>query len=279
MNVRKISVAPLEPQSAIIPKNSTITKKVQKTSFEPKVSSSDLENIRDSVLPAKPIPKSQNQEQKKDIINPIKQQSTNHENQPITPQPSPLPPQNPKARIVKVVQNEGTTEQYESDLEVGTMFRRVDGHVEETLHEEAFILKTMAITTAVFFSSACGVLLILIGFAESEAFQNIEPNVGVVCVGFFLQLPVGYWIYRKIYPSKEEIEAKRRIRKNRNYRSKALQKDDIRYIEDPNDQDREYFENEKKAMRNKSLYEEHFKKKNPLGYPTLGVTRKRWDDS
>lgn len=272
MNVRKISVAPLQPQSAILPKNSAITIKANKTVVEPKVSNSDLESIRDSVLPAKPAPKIHTPEPKKEV-NPIKQDLIDNL------KPSPPPPQNPKARIVKVPQNEGTKDQYESDLEVGTMFRRIDGHVEETHNEEAFILKTMAITTAVFFSSACGILLILIGFAESAAFQNIEPNIGVVCVGFFLQIPVFYWIYRKLFPSKEEQETKRRLRKNRNYRSKALQKDDIKYIEDTNDQDREYFENEKKAMRNISIYEEHFKKKNPLGYPTLGVTRRRWDDS
>jgi hypothetical protein len=270
MNVRKISVAPLEPLSATLPKHTTVTKKATKTSVAPKVSSIDLEHIRDSIMPAKSAPKPQ--------ILEVKEETTPLQPAILEP-PPPRPTPNPKTRIVKVTQNEGEIDQYEADIEVGTMFRRVDQHVEETLNEEKFIRQTLLFTTAVTISSLSGILLILIGFAESEAFQNIEPNVGVVCLGFFLQIPVIYWIYRKIYPTKENIEIKKRLKTNRKYRSKALKRDDIKYIEETNVQERFYDENEKLAMKNRYLYTQKFKEKNPLGYPTLGVTRHRWDDS
>jgi hypothetical protein len=270
MNVRKISVAPLEPQSAILPKQTAATKKATKTPVGPKVSSSDLEHIRDSIMPAKSAPKPQIQESK-EVTTPIL---------PAILEPPPARPSpNPKTRIVKVTQNEGAVDQYEADVEVGTMFRRVDQHVQETLNEEAFIRQTLLFTTVVALSSLSGILLILIGFATSKAFQNIEPNVGVVCVGFFLQIPLFYWMYRKIYPTNETIETKKRLKTNRKYRSKALQRDDIKYIEETNEQERFYDEKEKTAMKQRYLYNQKFQEKNPLGYPTLGVTRHRWDDS
>lgn len=276
MNVRKISVAPLEPQSAVLPKNSKITQKNVKI-YQPEVSNSDLENVRDLVLPSKPKSKPQVQEIKeetKDVI-PV----------PITPtvipekiiQTSQSP--NPKARIVKVMQNEGTEEQYEADVEIGAVYKRTDGHIESILTEEQFIRKTLTITAIVGFCCLSGILLILIGLAQTEAFQNMEPNPGVTTVGFVLQIPLFYWIYRKIYPSKEYIQTKKIIKKNRNYRAKALEKDDIKYVEDTNDEDRLFSEIDKIEMRKKYVMHQDLKKKNPLGYPTPGVTRKRWDDS
>jgi len=276
MNVRKISVAPLEPQSAVLPKNSKLTQKNIKT-YKPEVSNSDLENIRDLVLPSKPKPKPQIQEIKEETKDSI----------PVITTPTIIPekniqisqPTNPKARIVKVMQNEGTDNQYEADVEIGAVYKRTDGHLESIITEEQYIKRTLAFTGLVGFCCLSGILLILIGLSQTKAFQNMEPSPGVTTVGFVLQIPLFFWIYRKIYPSKEEVQTRKTIKKNRKYRTKALEKDDIKYIEDTNDEDRLFSEIDKNEMRKRYLMHQELKKKNPLGYPTPGVTRKRWDDS
>jgi hypothetical protein len=276
MNARKISVAPLEPHSVILPNNGQIkTTKTVKTIKEPKVSNSDLQNIRDLVMPMKPNPKQQIELQEvKELTLPVLPPITSHH--PVPPSSSATPN---KQRTIKVMQNEGTVEQYEADVEIGSVYRRIDGHVEETWNEEKFIRQIIIFTTICVISSLSGVLLILIGFAQSEAFQNIQPNVGVVCLGFFLQLPMVYWLYRKLYPTEQEIETRKRLRKNRKYRSKALSKEDIKYIEDTNEEDRRLNDEDKVRMKKKYNYQQALKHKNPLGYPTPGVTRHRWDDS
>jgi hypothetical protein len=283
MNARKISVAPLEPHSVIVPKNGQIkTTKRVKTVKEPNVSHQDLENIRDLVMPIKPSPKQQLelQEVKEDtlpILPPITAAAASTPTIGVVSTDLKSSPN--KQRTIKVMQNEGTVEQFEADVEIGSVYRRIDGHVEETWNEERFIRQIILFTTICVLCCCCGVLLILIGFAQSEAFQNIEPNVGVVCVGFLLQLPMGYWFYRKCYPTQEEIETRERLRKNRRYRSKAMKKDDIKYIEDTNEEDRRFHDQEKLEMKRKYNFREQLKHKNPLGYPTPGVTRHRWDDS
>jgi hypothetical protein len=171
------------------------------------------------------------------------------------------------------VPSTGKTGEFQEEIPVREVFQRIDAHIDDCQANEKYTRKRAAVTLVCICSCLVGVFFILMGLAEGEIFASLKPNLGLLVVGCLLLSPMLVWIYVFVFPSKIEVYKRKQIQVNRSLRAEAFKKNDARLIIDNNTSRRELAEARRRAEHQKHLDAIEFKKKNPLGYPTLGTTR------
>lgn len=173
---------------------------------------------------------------------------------------------------VKIPSNSKTAE-FQEEIPVQEVYQNLDAHIEDCHMNEKYTRKRVGVALVCFCSCLLGVFFILMGKAEGEIFASLEPNMALLIVGCLLQSPLLVWLYVFVFPSKVDVYERKQIKVNRTLRAEAFKHNDARLIIDNNSSRRELAETRRRDELQKRLDAIEFKKKNPLGYPSLGTTR------
>jgi hypothetical protein len=158
--------------------------------------------------------------------------------------------------------------EYADDLEVGVVFNRIDNFMGDLEEDDHFM--RIRVFRAFFAGILCllGIFLIILGGANTVAFQSQPKLIWLQVIGGLFQIPIILWSIYLCCPSKEERQRRRIIKSKRKKRKEMYaDKDDAKFIAMANENIKTRVEAEQldqKTVKEREIAE---KKANPLGYP------------
>ena len=174
---------------------------------------------------------------------------------------------------VKMPRKDGVVSEFDEEIPVNDVFQRIDAHIDDCHNHENHIIRRVRFYIFSVVSSILGIFLILIGLAATDLFSSLKPNVGILVVGCLCECPILVLVTFCFFTPEKEVRERRQLKQNRAFRLNALKLNDARLLVDSDAGRRSAAEARRVEEYQKHLEAVEFKKKNPLGYPTLGKTR------
>jgi hypothetical protein len=158
--------------------------------------------------------------------------------------------------------------EYADDLEVGVVFNRIDNFMGDLEEDDHFMRVRVFRTLFAVILCLLGIFLIILGGANTVAFQSQPKLIWLQVIGGLFQIPIILWTIYLCCPSKEERQRRRMIKIKRKKRKEMYaDKDEAKFISMANENIKTRVEAEQldqKTVKEREIAE---KKANPLGYP------------